>query len=298
MTPRLLVLWVVLFLGSAAVVSAATDGEDWKVRGAASDLRTQRVLRSKSQSGEGGSKSQKSGGGTGKSKSNSDDHGTDDTTAGTFPKYHTATQDPIPGQYIVTYKETDEIVADSEMDDMSEKLCSSKNGKLMGTYHQVLKGFSAKLTKEAAMEISQMDMIEAVEEDSVVRANAVESWGLDRIDQRDLPLDDTYDPIIDGSPADNRGQGVTAYIIDTGIQSNHNEWQDRYAGGMNFVSDGRDSEDCDGHGKSPNSQRTKLLLIKIFFNYYVLTYQSTNDALLSFLSYSYQELTWPAPSAV
>ena len=209
---------------------------------------------SKSDAGSSSSSKSKSGG-TGKSKSNDHD-GTDDGSTTDFPKYLAAAKDPIPGQYIVTYKGTDKIMADSEMDDMSEKLCSSKNGKLMSTYHEVLQGFSAKLTKEAAMEISEMDMIEAVEEDSVVRANAVGSWGLDRIDQRGLPLDMTYSPTIDGS---NRGQGVTAYIIDTGIQSNHNEWGagSRYAGGMNFVPDGRDSEDCDGHGKSPASQISK-----------------------------------------
>lgn len=75
---------------------------------------------------------------------------------------------------------------------MSDDLCRSKNGKLMGTYHKVLQGFTAQLTEEAAMEISQMDMVEFVEEDSLVLADAVGSWGLDRIDQRDKPLDMSY----------------------------------------------------------------------------------------------------------
>ena len=265
-----LVVWVLLFLGSAVLISAV-DGDGWQDRGAdGNSLRAQRKMHSGSKSGAGSSSSnsKSKSGGTGKSKSNDHD-GTDDGSTADLPKYLAAAKDPIPGQYIVTYKGTDKIMADSEMDDMSEKLCSSKNGKLMSTYHEVLQGFSAKLTKEAAMEISEMDMIEAVEEDSVVRANAVGSWGLDRIDQRDPSLDDNYNPIIDGRPANNRGQGVTAYIIDTGIKSDHNEWQGRYAGGMNFVSDGRDSEDCDGHGKSPTPQRTKPLRINLFFNYYV-----------------------------
>jgi len=135
------------------------------------------------------------------------------------------------------------------MDDMSDDLCRSKNGKLMGTYHKVLQGFTAQLTKEAAMEISQIDMVEFVEEDSLMHADAVGSWGLDRIDQRDKPLDMSYSPLnMDGSSS-NRGQGVTVYIVDTGIKKKHDEWwpERRYAGGMNFVGDGI-NWDCNGHG--------------------------------------------------
>ena len=254
-----LLLVLFLFLGSNVLVWAA-DGEGWQapIRGAGGGRGTKRVMHENGKSKSGGSSKSKSGG-TGKSKSKSDQDGGANTD---FPKYIEATAEPIPGQYIVTYKkETDKIMADSEMDDMSEKLCSAKNGKLMSTYHTVLKGFSAKLTKEAAMEISQMDLIEAVTEDGVVRADAVGSWGLDRMDQRDLPLDDTYIPLnMDGSSS-NRGQGVTVYIVDSGIQSNHDEWGSRYAGGMNFHSDGRNSEDCNSHGKSLAPRRTEPPII-------------------------------------
>ena len=51
-------------------------------------------------------------------------------------------------------------------------------------------------------------------------ANAVESWGLDRVDQISLPLDDTYNPIGDGD-------GVSVYVIDTGINKDHNDFGDR-----------------------------------------------------------------------
>ena len=282
-----LLLVLFLFLGSNVLVWAA-DGEGWQapIRGAGGGRGTKRVMHENGKSKSGGSSKSKSGG-TGKSKSKSDQDGGANTD---FPKYIEATAEPIPGQYIVTYKkETDKIMADSEMDDMSEKLCSAKNGKLMSTYHTVLKGFSAKLTKEAAMEISQMDLIEAVTEDGVVRANAVGSWGLDRMDQRDLPLDATYDPIIDGRPASNRGQGVTVYIVDTGIQSNHDEWGSRYAGGMNFHSDGRNSEDCDGHGKSEENRTT--------YHPFLQSMSKLTNLPNSFFSI-FQELTWPAPSVV
>lgn len=50
--------------------------------------------------------------------------------------------------------------------------------------------------------------------------NASEIWGLDRIDQRDLPLNNNYNPVQTGS-------GVTVYVIDTGIRPSHNEFGGR-----------------------------------------------------------------------
>ena len=66
-------------------------------------------------------------------------------------------------------------------------------------------------------------------------------WGLDRIDQRALPLSGTY------SAPDN-GAGVTAYIVDTGILTSHTEFSGRTASGYTSISDGRGTADCHGHG--------------------------------------------------
>lgn len=67
------------------------------------------------------------------------------------------------------------------------------------------------------------------------------SWGLDRVDQRDLPLDNVY------NYEDHGASNVNAYILDTGIFVEHNDFDGRATWGANFVGDGRD-EDCHGHG--------------------------------------------------
>ncbi len=66
-------------------------------------------------------------------------------------------------------------------------------------------------------------------------------WGLDRIDQRSLPLDSTFTPAGDGS-------GVTVYVIDTGIRTTHTEYASRVVAGYDFVDNDSDPSDCDGHG--------------------------------------------------
>ncbi|CAB4529357.1 unannotated protein [freshwater metagenome] len=67
------------------------------------------------------------------------------------------------------------------------------------------------------------------------------SWGLDRIDQRNLPLNSLY-------ARNYSGAGVNAYIIDTGILASHGEFGGRVTPGFSSISDGRGSEDCNGHG--------------------------------------------------
>ena len=66
-------------------------------------------------------------------------------------------------------------------------------------------------------------------------------WGLDRIDQRALPLNNQFSRAYTGS-------GVTAYIIDTGVLSTHTEFGGRVLSGFSSVSDSNGTEDCNGHG--------------------------------------------------
>ncbi|MCY6856002.1 S8 family serine peptidase, partial [Escherichia coli] len=66
-------------------------------------------------------------------------------------------------------------------------------------------------------------------------------WGLDRSDQKDLPLNGTYSYNATGA-------GVTAFIIDTGVRASHSEFRGRIDPGVTAVDDGRGSSDCSGHG--------------------------------------------------
>jgi len=107
-----------------------------------------------------------------------------------------------------------------------------------------IEGFSAKLSDRAVEALRTNPDVAFIEADQRVAIDATQSpatWGLDRIDQRNLPLNNsyTYTPT---------GQGVTAYIIDTGVLGTHNEFSGRVAAGYTAINDGRGTTDCNGHG--------------------------------------------------
>lgn len=106
---------------------------------------------------------------------------------------------------------------------------------------QTFNGFSARMSAEALESVRANPNVQAIEANLVVMADEVESWGLDRIDDRDLPLDNSYEYDGDGS-------GVTAYIIDSGIRATHEQFGNRVIGGFTTVNDGYGWDDCHGHG--------------------------------------------------
>ncbi len=107
-----------------------------------------------------------------------------------------------------------------------------------------IEGFSATLSDRAVEALRNNPNVAFIEADQRVSIDATQSpatWGLDRIDQRNLPLNNTYTY----TPT---GQGVTAYVIDTGVLATHNEFAGRVAAGYTAISDGRGTTDCHGHG--------------------------------------------------
>ena len=111
-------------------------------------------------------------------------------------------------------------------------------------YAHAISGFAAEMTEEEAIALSEDPDVRFVEEDSVVEAVTTQTnatWGLDRIDQTDRPLNGTY-------TYTSTGAGVNAYIIDTGIRRTHTQFGGRAFIGFDAVGDGRNTNDCNGHG--------------------------------------------------
>jgi subtilisin family serine protease len=111
-------------------------------------------------------------------------------------------------------------------------------------YTAALNGFSAQLNAGQLNALQHNPNVAYVEQDQVATASTTQSgatWGLDRIDQRDLPLNGTYTYTPTGA-------GVRAYIVDTGILTSHTQFGGRASIGYDAVGDGRNGIDCNGHG--------------------------------------------------
>ncbi len=132
----------------------------------------------------------------------------------------------------------------SRADDVAWELGIVYDGRIDRVYKHAINGFVVEMSEKKAEALSRDNRVKFIEEDAEMSINAVQSnatWGLDRIDQRDLPLSGTYQ--YDGT-----GAGVRAYIIDTGIRATHNDFGGRVSGGFTSISDGRGTDDCNGHG--------------------------------------------------
>lgn len=127
----------------------------------------------------------------------------------------------------------------------ADGLVGRYGGKIGFTYRAAFKGFSVTLSKQQAKRLAADPQVLYVEQDRTVQVLADQlnppSWGLDRVDQNDLPLNSKYSY---GTGADN----VTAYVIDTGINYDHTDFGGRASFGFDAFTDGRNGKDCQGHG--------------------------------------------------
>ena len=117
-------------------------------------------------------------------------------------------------------------------------------GTITGRFDNAINGFSAVMTEAQAIALSQDSRVKFVEEDSIMEALATQTnppWGLDRIGQRNLPLNQTYSYTTNGT-------GVNVYIIDTGIRRTHQQFAGRAFVGFDAIGDGQNTNDCNGHG--------------------------------------------------
>lgn len=145
----------------------------------------------------------------------------------------------VPDQYIVVFE--DRV---TNVDALADELVYKHRGRKTHVFSKVLKGFAAQLSEKEALALSENPSVKYVEEDGFVTATATQSgatWGIDRIDQRDLPLSTTY--VYNAT-----GAGVKAYIIDTGINVSHTDFGGRAINGYDAVDGALPAADCNGHG--------------------------------------------------
>lgn len=158
------------------------------------------------------------------------------------PKFRRMRADKrIANQYIVVLKE-DVTDVEGEALRLSRDFGGDRNEG--HTYNRAIKGFSVHMPEQQALRLAEDPRVAFVEEDGVVGLVATQTnatWGLDRIDQRDLPLNGTY-------VFNETGSGVKAYIIDTGIRATHTEFGGRVISGFTAINDGLGTNDGNGHG--------------------------------------------------
>lgn len=149
-----------------------------------------------------------------------------------------AAKSGIEDSYIVTFR------ADADADAVAKDLGLKHNGKIKHLYKAALKGAAYEMSAADAAALAADPRVTSVEQDQVMTADVTQSpatWGIDRVDQRSLPLDNSY-------TYNNDGSGVTAYIIDTGIRFDHVEFGGRAITGIDEVTTSGNAADCNGHG--------------------------------------------------
>ncbi len=152
------------------------------------------------------------------------------------------TQNPsaIDGQYIVVMKPGAQAAANRSA---AVALARSNGAQVQREYANALQGFAARLPQRALDVLRSNSNVDYIEVDQTITLNATQSpatQGLDRVDQRALPLNNSYTYNFTGS-------GVTAYIIDTGVRFSHTDFGGRAVTGHDAI-DGGSADDCNGHG--------------------------------------------------
>ena len=168
-------------------------------------------------------------------------------SAAAFAGEFRAVENPVQGRYIVVLKQSaarlsTEVGIKARVPDVARGMAAGHGAKLLRSYEHALRGFVVDADDRALAKLLADPRVAYVEEDGYARINATQNgatWGLDRVDQRNLPLSTTY-------TYNTTAAGVHAYIIDTGMLATHNEYAGRVGNGFDAVGGG--TNDCNGHG--------------------------------------------------
>ncbi|MEU7700351.1 S8 family peptidase [Streptomyces sp. NPDC015492] len=147
----------------------------------------------------------------------------------------------IAGSYIVTLDES------APAETAKGRAVAARFGaKIERTYTSAINGYAVELSEAQARKLAADPAVASVVQNRVFTVDGTQpsppSWGLDRIDQRALPLNQSY------TYPDSAGQGVTAYIIDTGVRITHSDFGGRASNGYDAIDNDNTAQDGHGHG--------------------------------------------------
>ncbi|MGW6558971.1 S8 family serine peptidase [Streptomyces hydrogenans] len=147
----------------------------------------------------------------------------------------------VPGSYIVTLDES------APAETAKGRAVPGKFGAtIKRTYTSAVNGYAIELSEAQARKLAADPAVKSVVQNRVFTIDGTQpsppSWGLDRIDQKALPLNQSY------TYPDSAGQGVTAYIIDTGVRISHSDFGGRASNGYDAIDNDNTAQDGHGHG--------------------------------------------------
>jgi subtilisin family serine protease len=148
----------------------------------------------------------------------------------------------VADSYIVVLK--DASLSASSVGTTAKSMTSKYNGTVGKVYGAALRGFSAKMSASAARRLAADPSVAYVQQDMIMSIDGTQSptpsWGLDRIDQAALPLNNSYTfPDV---------SAVHTYTIDTGVLMNHQQFAGRTGNGFDAIDGDTNPADCHGHG--------------------------------------------------